>query len=44
MTILIILYIFSGPHFELMASAKLSLEEVDDKVHTHDMKIENTRE
>jgi len=32
-----------GPNFELMASAKLSLEEVDDRVHTHDMKIENTQ-
>lgn len=27
-----------------MASAKLTLEEVDDRVHTHDMKIETTRE
>lgn len=26
-----------------MASAKLTLEEVDDRVHTHDMKIESTR-
>ncbi|XP_025416827.1 rhotekin-like isoform X2 [Sipha flava] len=32
-----------GPNFELMASAKLTLEEVDDRVHTHDMKIESTR-
>lgn len=27
-----------------MASAKLTLEEVDDRVHTHDIKIENIRE
>ncbi|XP_015378698.1 PREDICTED: rhotekin-like isoform X1 [Diuraphis noxia] len=33
-----------GPNFELMASAKLTLEEVDDRVHTHDMKIESTPE
>ncbi|XP_050443405.1 rhotekin-like isoform X1 [Adelges cooleyi] len=32
-----------GPSFELMASAKLTLEEVDDRVHTHDMNIENTQ-
>ncbi|CAI6350989.1 unnamed protein product [Macrosiphum euphorbiae] len=32
-----------GPNFELMASAKLTLEEVDDRVHTHDMKIESTQ-
>ncbi|XP_008187559.1 rhotekin isoform X4 [Acyrthosiphon pisum] len=32
-----------GPSFELMASAKLTLEEVDDRVHTHDMKIECTQ-
>jgi len=35
--------VFSGPNFELMASAKLTLDEVDDRVHTHDMKIESTR-
>ncbi|VVC35413.1 Anillin homology domain,Pleckstrin homology domain,PH domain-like [Cinara cedri] len=32
-----------GPNFELMGSANLTLEEVDDRVHTHDIKIESTQ-
>lgn len=30
-----------GPHFELMATARLTLDEVHDGIHTHDMKLEN---
>ncbi|KAJ9596458.1 hypothetical protein L9F63_012497 [Diploptera punctata] len=30
-----------GPHFELMATARLSLDEVHDSIHTHDLKLEN---
>lgn len=30
-----------GPHFELMATARLSLDEVHDSIHTHDMQVEN---
>uniref|UniRef100_A0A0A9ZDX0 Rhotekin n=1 Tax=Lygus hesperus TaxID=30085 RepID=A0A0A9ZDX0_LYGHE len=31
-----------GPHFELMASARLTLDEVSDSVRTHDLKLEHT--
>ncbi|XP_046981351.1 rhotekin-like isoform X1 [Schistocerca americana] len=30
-----------GPTFELMATARLTLDEVHDSIHTHDMKVEN---
>ncbi|XP_043290150.1 rhotekin-like isoform X2 [Venturia canescens] len=30
-----------GPHFELMASAKLTLDETDENIHTHDLIINN---
>ncbi|XP_034233900.1 rhotekin-like isoform X1 [Thrips palmi] len=30
-----------GPNFELMASAHLSLDDVGDSVHTHDLQLEN---
>nr|CAD7459246.1 unnamed protein product [Timema tahoe] len=30
-----------GPHFELMAMARLTLADVHDSIHTHDMKLEN---
>jgi len=30
-----------GPQFELMATARLSLDEVHDSIHTHDLQIEN---
>ncbi|XP_063231198.1 rhotekin-like isoform X2 [Bacillus rossius redtenbacheri] len=30
-----------GPHFELMATAKLTLSDVHDSVHTHDLKVES---
>ncbi|KAK7792094.1 hypothetical protein R5R35_010717 [Gryllus longicercus] len=30
-----------GPHFELMATARLSLDEVHDSIHTHDLQVEN---
>lgn len=26
-----------GPHFELMASARLNLEDANDSIHTHDL-------
>ncbi|KAJ8876205.1 hypothetical protein PR048_024115 [Dryococelus australis] len=29
-----------GPHFELMATAQLTLNEVHDSIHTHDLKVE----
>jgi len=31
-----------GPHFELMASARLTLDDVNDAIRTHDLKIEHT--
>ncbi|KAI5706008.1 hypothetical protein M8J75_003945 [Diaphorina citri] len=31
-----------GPHFELMASARLTLDDSSDSVHTHDLKLENS--
>ncbi|XKL60026.1 hypothetical protein PGB90_001042 [Kerria lacca] len=31
-----------GPNFELMASANLSLDDTNDNIRTHDLKIENT--
>lgn len=34
----------SGPNFELMASAHLSLDDVGDSVHTHDLQLENVGE
>ncbi|KAK0089065.1 hypothetical protein PV326_004611 [Microctonus aethiopoides] len=30
-----------GPHFELMASAKLTLDDTDENIHTHDLVINN---
>lgn len=33
---------FRGPNFELMASAYLSLDDTNDNIRTHDLKIENT--
>ncbi|KAF7988297.1 hypothetical protein HCN44_009942 [Aphidius gifuensis] len=30
-----------GPHFELMASAKLTLDDTDENIHTHDLVISN---
>jgi hypothetical protein len=33
-----------GPHFELMATARLSLDDVHDSIHTHDMQVENLGE
>ncbi|XP_073996356.1 rhotekin-like isoform X3 [Rhodnius prolixus] len=30
-----------GPHFELMASARLSLDDVNDSIRTHDLKLEH---
>ncbi|XP_024941970.1 rhotekin isoform X2 [Cephus cinctus] len=31
----------TGPHFELMASAKLTLDDSDENIHTHDLVINN---
>ena len=31
----------SGPHFELMASARLTLDDTDENIHTHDLVINN---
>ncbi|XP_075223441.1 rhotekin-like isoform X2 [Lycorma delicatula] len=31
-----------GPHFELMASARLTLDDIHDSIRTHDLKLENT--
>ncbi|XP_023287617.1 rhotekin isoform X2 [Orussus abietinus] len=31
----------TGPHFELMASARLTLDDTDDNIHTHDLTINN---
>ncbi|XP_014241237.1 rhotekin-like isoform X2 [Cimex lectularius] len=31
-----------GPHFELMASARLVLDDVNDVIRTHDLKLEHT--
>ncbi|KAL1122872.1 hypothetical protein AAG570_003198 [Ranatra chinensis] len=31
-----------GPHFELMASARLTLDDVNDGVRTHDLKLEHS--
>lgn len=31
-----------GPNFELMASATLCLDDTNDNIRTHDLKIENT--
>lgn len=36
--------IFSGPNFELMASARLTLDDVSDGIRTHDLKLEVTGE
>lgn len=33
---------FRGPNFELMASASLCLDDTNDNIRTHDLKIENT--
>ncbi|PSN40887.1 hypothetical protein C0J52_18879 [Blattella germanica] len=30
-----------GPHFELMATARLKLDDVHDSIHTHDLKVES---
>ncbi|KAG8247410.1 septin cytoskeleton organization [Homalodisca vitripennis] len=30
-----------GPHFELMASARLTLDDVHDNIHTYDLKLES---
>ncbi|XP_046420157.1 rhotekin-like isoform X1 [Neodiprion fabricii] len=30
-----------GPHFELMASARLTLDDTDDNIHTHDLILNN---
>ncbi|KAL1461753.1 hypothetical protein WDU94_013625 [Cyamophila willieti] len=31
-----------GPHFELMASARLTIDDSSDSVHTHDLKLESS--
>jgi hypothetical protein len=33
--------IFSGPQFDLVARAKLTLDDTDDNIHTHDLVINN---
>lgn len=33
--------LFSGPHFDLVARAKLTLNDTDDNIHTHDLVINN---
>jgi len=34
-------FFFSGPHFDLVARAKLILDDTDDNTHTHDLVINN---
>jgi len=37
-------FVCRGPHFKLMATARLSLDNVHDSIHTHDMQVENLGE
>lgn len=32
-------FLFSGPYFDLVARAKLTLDDTDDNTHTHDLVI-----
>lgn len=32
---------YRGPSFELMASARLTLDDIHDGIRTHDLKLEN---
>lgn len=33
---------YSGPNFELMASARLTLDDINDGIRTHDLKLETS--